>query len=76
MKRGRYMGFKKFHSRKKCNPRYKKETVEDILDFNNKKFSDRQKKMLYELYLENLKDGLKPKEAMDKAYQIVNCFKI
>jgi hypothetical protein len=45
------------------------------MDKNTDRLSKNQIKMLYNLYLENLSNGLKPKEAMDKAYQTVNCFK-
>jgi hypothetical protein len=67
---------KKIYCIKKHNHKNKKEIIDDILDLNTNKFSDKQIKMFHELYLENLRDGLKPKEAMDRAYQIVACFKI
>jgi uncharacterized protein (DUF1778 family) len=58
-------------------PDYKwiKETAKILLDKNIDKLSENQIGLLYELYLENLSNGLKPKEAMNKAFEIVNCFK-
>jgi len=52
-----------------------KETAKILLEKNIDSLSENQMKLLRELYLENLRDGLKPKQAMYKAYQIVNCFK-
>ena len=65
---------KKLQGTKECDPEWIVEIVEGLLyrDINN--LSDRQKKMLRGLYLENLRDGLKPREAMEKALQIVLCF--
>ena len=65
---------KKLQGIKECDPEWIVEIVEGLLyrDINN--LSDRQKKMLRGLYLENLRDGLKPREAMEKALQIVLCF--
>jgi len=67
---------KKLHDTKKPDPKWIKETIEGILYINIDKLSDKQIKMLRDLYLENIQAGLKPKEALDKAFQIVNCFKI
>ena len=55
-------------------PNRRKETIGSIFYINFDKLSDKQKKMFHDLYLENLRDGLKPKEAINKAFQIVNCF--
>ena len=67
---------RKFNCQKKHSPELRKESVYGIFYVNNSKLSEKQKKLLHELYLENLRDGLKPKEAMNKAYQIISCFKI
>ena len=76
MKRGRYFGLKKYQANKKCGPKYRKEIIDGIFYINFDKLSDKQKKMIHDLYLENLREGLKPKEAMDKALKIVTCFKL
>jgi hypothetical protein len=52
-----------------------KEIARILLNKNIDNLSSSQISLLRELYLENLRDGLKPKEAMVKAFHIVNCFK-
>lgn len=59
----------------KYDPKWIKETARILLDKNINNLSDNQIGLLHELYLENLRNGLKPKEAMNKAFEIVNCFK-
>ncbi len=59
----------------KYDSKWIKETARILLEKNIDNFSENQVVLLRELYLENLRDGLKPKKAMDKAYEIVNCFK-
>jgi len=59
----------------KYDPKWIKETAGVLLDRNINMLSDDQVRMLRNLYLENLGDGLKPKEAMIRAFQIVTCFK-
>jgi len=59
----------------KNDPRWIKETAKIILDKNIDGLSEDQISLLHELYLENLRNGLKPKKAMNMAYEIVNCFK-
>ena len=79
MKSGSYLGLKILNRTKKFNQKYtenKDEIVDNILDLNIDKLSDKQKKMLHCIYLENLRDGLKFKDAIDRAYQIAICFKI
>jgi hypothetical protein len=58
------------------DPKWIKTVAEGLLDINIDKLSDKQKKMLRDLYLEKLRDGLEPKEAMEKAYGIVSSFNI
>ena len=65
---------KKIQDIKKYDSKWIKETLEGILYIDVNKLSDKQIKMLRELYLENIKDGLKPKEALDKAYKVISCF--
>jgi len=45
-----------------------------LLDINENKLSEQQKKILHDTYIENLRDGMKPKEAIKKAIEIVKCF--
>lgn len=65
---------KKIQDIKKYDSKWIKETLEAILYVDVNKLSDKQIKMLRELYLENIRDGLKPKEALDKAYKVISCF--
>jgi len=65
---------KKMRNIKKCDPDWIKVIADALLDININDLSDRQKKMLRDQYLDNLRDGLKPKEAIEKALQIVLCF--
>ena len=61
---------------KEHDPDWIKEVVEGLLDVNIDRFLDSLKKMLCDHYLDNLRYGLKPREAMEKALQIVYCFKL
>ena len=65
----------KLYDTKKFDPACKK-TIENILNINIDNLSEERIKMLWNIYLENVRDGLKPKEAMIKAFEIVTCFKI
>jgi len=67
---------KKIQDIKNYDSKWIKETLECILYIDVNKLSDKQIKMLRELYLENIKDGLKPKEALEKAYKVISCFNI
>ena len=67
---------KKLQQTKKHNLEWRKQTKDGIFYLNFGKLSDKQKKILHELYLEYIQDGLKSKEAIVKAFQIVSCFKI
>jgi len=57
------------------DPEWVLEIIKGLLDINTDDLSENQKKMLRNQYLANLRDGLKPKDAMEKALQIVLCFK-
>ena len=57
------------------DPEWINEIAEALLDININDLSEKQKKMLRDLYLENLRNGLKPKESINNALQIVKCFK-
>jgi len=71
---GQQMWMKKVQSIKERDPDWIIEIAVGLLDRDINDLSDHQKKMLRDQYLENLRDGLKPKEAMKKALQIVLCF--
>ena len=68
------MGTKKLQGTKEDDPEWIIETVKELFNKNINNLSENQRKMLRDQYLENLKDGLQPKEAMEKALQIVSCF--
>lgn len=57
------------------DPDWINEIAEALLDLNINDLSEKQKKILRDLYLENLNKGLKPKESIDNALQVVRCFK-
>jgi hypothetical protein len=60
----------------KHNTRQKSKTIGRIFYLNFDKLSDKQKKMLQEIFKEKRNDGIKPKQALEEAYQIVTCFKM
>jgi SPX domain protein involved in polyphosphate accumulation len=59
---------------KEQDPEWIKELVEGYLQKDINTLSDYQKKMLRDQYLDNLRDGLKPKDAIEKAFSLVSCF--
>lgn len=67
---------RKLKGTKKSVSKWRKESIGSIFYIDSDKLSDKQKKLIHDLYIDNLRDGLKPKEAMDKAFQIVTCFKM
>jgi|GEM_PF-7043162 len=67
---------KKIQGSKKIFLKWRKETIGSVFYINFDNLSDKQKKMIRDLYFDYLKAGLKPKEAKDKAFQIVTCFKM
>jgi hypothetical protein len=73
--KGDDLKLKKKQSSNKNNPEGIKEIAISFLDKKLKKLTDHQLKLLYGLYFDNLNNGLKPRDAMNKAFQIVNCFK-
>ena len=66
---------KKNQTINECDPEWIKVIATAILDININSLTESQKKMLRDQYFDNIRDGLKPKEAIDKALQIVLCFK-
>ena len=51
---------------------YNKITILFLKIINN--LSEHQRKMLRDQYFEYLRDGLKPRDAIEKAFEIVLCF--
>ena len=62
------------HKIKDNDPEWIKVIASALLDISINDLSESQKKMLRDQYLDNIRDGLKPKEAIEKALQIVLCF--
>ena len=56
------------------DPEWIKELVNGYLGKDVNKLSDYQKKMLRDQYFEYLREGLKPRDAIEKAFEIVLCF--
>jgi hypothetical protein len=54
------------------------EWVNDLVIFINKnhfkKITDELKKVFIELYFENLRNGMKPNDALEKAKATISCF--
>ena len=69
------MDNKKLSGTKENDPEWIIEIAYGLLDINLDELSEIQKKMLRDQYLDYLRDGLKPKYAIKKAIQIINCFK-
>ena len=65
---------KKIQGTKHNDPGWITEIAVGLLDININDLSEKQKKMLRETYLENLRDGMKPRDAIEKAVEIVKCF--
>jgi len=59
---------------KEQDPEWIIELAEGYLQRDINTLSDYQKKMLHDQYLENLRDGLQPKDAIEKAFKIISCF--
>ena len=72
---GQQKKLKKSQKIKDCDPEWIKVIASALLDVNINNLSDSQKKMLRDQYFDNIRDGLKPKQAIEKAFQIVLCFK-
>jgi len=70
------VGLKKIRNKEKYKFKLGKEPIDGIYYINFNKLSEKQKKMLHELYIEYTTEGLKSKEALEKAFQIVTSFKL
>ncbi len=58
------------------DPEWVKEIVSFASACKKQKITDEGKKLLRDLYFEYLRDGLKPKNAMEKAKNVLASFKI
>jgi hypothetical protein len=65
---------KKNQSTKEQDPEWIIETVKELFKKDINSLSKNQRKILRDQYLDNLREGLRPKEAMEKAILIVSCF--
>jgi len=65
---------KKLSGTKENDPEWITEIAHGLLDINLDELSNIQKKMLRDQYFDYLRDGLKPKDAIKKAIQIIKCF--
>jgi hypothetical protein len=65
---------KKIQKIKENDPEWIKVIANALLDVNMNNLSDRQKQMLRDQYFDFIKEGFSPKEAVEKALQIVLCF--
>ena len=68
------METRKLYDSKEQDPEWIVELVHCYLGKNIKNLSNYQKKMLSDQYLDFLRDGLKSKDAIKKALEIVLCF--
>ncbi len=58
------------------DPEWVKEIVSFASAYKKLKITDEYKKLLRDLYFEYQRDGLKPKDAMEKAKNVLASFKI
>lgn len=68
------MSTNKILGTKEQDPEWITELVDGYLQRDIKYLSDYKKKILRDQYFDYLRDGLKPKDAIDKAFKIVSCF--
>jgi len=65
---------KKLQTNKERDPEWIIQTVEELFNKDINSLPKNQRKTLREQYLEYLREGLHPREAIEKAIQIVACF--
>lgn len=65
---------KKLKGTKHDDPEWITEIAAILLDINVNELSEKQKKILRDTYIDNLRDGMKPKDAIENALKIVKCF--
>ena len=59
---------------RKYDPKWIKDTASVLLDIDIGNLTEKQIKILRDLYFENMREGLNPKAAMKKAFNVVSCF--
>lgn len=52
------------------------EWIKDIASYVSSGMTDKHKEQFRELFLEYTQEGLKPKEALEKAKRVLACFEI
>ena len=62
-------------SEKEYDPEWVKEIANDIYTLKKQKITAEDKRLIRNLFLEYLNDGLKPKEALNKAKNVILSFK-
>jgi hypothetical protein len=65
---------KKLSGTKENDPDWIVEIADGLLNINLNELSDSQIKILRDQYLDHIRDGLKPKDAIKKSVQIIKCF--
>ena len=70
-----YAGRKTLLGKSKDDPEWIKEIAFQISILKKQKITDEDKKLFRELFLEYQRGGLSPKDAIEKAKNIVLCFK-
>jgi len=65
---------KKLQRTKEHDPKWIIDTVKELFNKDINSLSKNQRKILRDQYLDYLREGLHPKEAMEKAIKIVSCF--
>ncbi len=69
-----YAGKKVLHGSLKNDPEWVKE-ITDYVKTDKLNLTDKDKKLIRELYFEYQRDGLSPKDAIRKAKETILCFK-
>lgn len=70
-----YAGTKVLLGTPKNDPAWVKETARQISILKEQKITKTEKNLLRELFFEYQRDGLKPKDALEKAKNVILCFK-
>ena len=70
-----YAGRKVLLGKPKDDPEWVKEIAFQLSILKKQKITDRDKKLIRELFHEYQRDGLSPKDAIEKAKNFVLCFK-
>ena len=70
-----YAGGKALLGKPEDDPEWIKEIAFQLSILKKQKITDENKKLLRDLYFEYLRDGLEPKDAIEKAKNIILSFK-